>query len=199
MSECILEKARKYEKEKERQIPLSDRPVFHFTPRVGWTNDPNGFSYYNGKYHLFYQYNPYDVVWDAMHWGHAVSSDLLTWEYLPAALAPDERYDSFGCFSGSATELPDGEQLLMYTGVRKDEEGREFQGQCVAAGNGTDYKKIETNPVIDGESLPEGFDTANFRDPKIWRTASGGYSGRSSLRPVSGWIIERILLLRRTN
>ncbi len=175
MSECILEKARKYEKEKERQIPLSDRPVFHFTPRVGWTNDPNGFSYYNGKYHLFYQYNPYDVVWDAMHWGHAVSSDLLTWEYLPAALAPDERYDSFGCFSGSATELPDGEQLLMYTGVRKDEEGREFQVQCVAAGNGTDYKKIQTNPVIDGASLPEGFDPANFRDPKIWRTASGGY------------------------
>ena len=175
MVEYSLEKARKYEEEQEKKIPGGDRPVFHFTPRVGWTNDPNGFSCYGGKYHLFYQYNPYDVVWNSMHWGHAVSSDLLRWEYLPAALAPDREYDSFGCFSGSAVETDAGEHLLMYTGVRKDEQGREFQVQCVATGDGENYSKYSCNPVIDGESLPEGFDPANFRDPKIWRTEDGGY------------------------
>ena len=112
--------ARAYEKEAGDKIPASARPVFHLTPRVGWMNDPNGFSYYKGQYHLFYQYNPYSTQWDSMHWGHAVSHDLLHWTYLPAALAPDAPYDSFGCFSGSAIGMPDGKQLLMYTGVRKE-------------------------------------------------------------------------------
>ena len=68
-------------------------------------NDPNGFSWYGGRYHLFYQYHPYDSHWGPMHWGHAASADLLHWEYLPAAMAPDMPYDSEGCFSGSAREL----------------------------------------------------------------------------------------------
>ena len=84
--------ARAYESEEGRKIPVSVRPVFHLTPWIGWMNDPNGFSYYQGQYHLFYQYNPYDTQWDAMHWGHAVSPDLLHWTYLPASLAPDAPY-----------------------------------------------------------------------------------------------------------
>lgn len=84
-------------------------------------NDPNGFSYYNGEYHLFYQYHPYASYWGPMHWGHAVSKDLLHWRYLPAALAPDESYDKDGCFSGSAVEMDDGRHLLMYTGVVEEE------------------------------------------------------------------------------
>ena len=87
MSE-MLEKARKYEDEQGKQIKAEDRPVFHVSPYVGWMNDPNGFSYYRGEYHLFYQYHPYDTYWNSMHWGHVVSKDLLHWEYLPAALAP---------------------------------------------------------------------------------------------------------------
>lgn len=83
-------------------------------------NDPNGFSYHNGMYHMFYQYYPYESKWGPMHWGHAVSRDLLHWEHLPAALAPDEPYDRDGCFSGSALTLPDGRQLLMYTSVVKE-------------------------------------------------------------------------------
>ena len=77
--------ARAYERAAGEKIPREDRPVFHLTPLTGWMNDPNGFCFYRGLYHLFYQYNPYATKWDAMHWGHAVSRDLLRWTYLPAA------------------------------------------------------------------------------------------------------------------
>ena len=169
--------ARAYEKDAGGKIPASARPNFHLTPLVGWMNDPNGFSYYHGQYHLFYQYHPYSTEWNAMHWGHAVSHDLLHWTYLPAALAPDAPYDSFGCFSGSAIEMPDGKQLLMYTGVRKEggEKGKEFQTQCLAVGDGMNYQKYARNPVLDASDLPEGLSPYDFRDPKVWRTAEGNY------------------------
>ena len=169
--------ARSYESEAGRKIPSGSRPMFHLSPYLGWMNDPNGFSYYQGQYHLFYQYNPYDTVWASMHWGHAVSRDLLRWEYLPAALAPDKQYDSYGCFSGSAMEMPDGKHLLLYTGMEKEagDNGREFQTQCVAIGDGLDYKKYPGNPVIDGAFLPEGMVTNHFRDPKIWLDQDGRY------------------------
>ena len=169
--------ARAYEQAVGGLIPRQSRPAFHLTPLTGWMNDPNGFSYYHGQYHLFYQYNPYDTEWDAMHWGHAVSHDLLHWTYLPAALAPDSPYDSFGCFSGSAIELRDGRQLLLYTGVRKEggDDGKEFQTQCVAVGDGTDYRKYEGNPVMGADMLPEGLSPYDFRDPKIWRNEDGTY------------------------
>ncbi|MBR6380875.1 MAG: glycoside hydrolase family 32 protein [Lachnospiraceae bacterium] len=175
MEKKTLEQARTYEAEKGAKIPASERPVFHLTPRVGWTNDPNGFSFYDGKYHLFYQYNPYDTRWDSMHWGHAVSTDLVKWEYLPAALAPDREYDSFGCFSGSALELPDGRHLLLYTGVRKAEDGKEYQTQCVAVGDGLEYRKYEKNPVLTAADLPEGLSPVDFRDPKAFLDADGRY------------------------
>ena len=169
--------ARAYEQAAGGKIRRENRPVFHLTPLTGWMNDPNGFSFYQGHYHLFYQYNPYDTEWDAMHWGHAVSRDLLHWTYLPAALAPDAPYDSYGCFSGSAAELPDGRQLLMYTGVRQEggDRGKEYQTQCIAVGDGTDYRKYEKNPVLGSQCLPEGLSPFDFRDPKIWRADSSGY------------------------
>lgn len=169
--------ARAYEKEAGARIPAESRPVFHLTPCVGWTNDPNGFSYYQGQYHLFYQSNPYSTIWNAMHWGHAVSKDLLHWEYLPCAMAPDEPYDAFGVFSGTALEMPDGKQLLMYTGVRKEggDLGEEVQTQCVAVGDGLDYQKYAGNPVIDVAKLPEGLSRNDFRDPKVWRDEDGTY------------------------
>ncbi len=173
-----LREARKYEETMEAGIN-GGRPAFHLSPRVGWMNDPNGFSYCKGAYHLFYQYYPYDSVWGPMHWGHAVSRDLLHWEYLPAALAPDTAYDKDGCFSGSALELPDGRQLLMYTGVVKEPrtEGgfQDIQTQCIAIGDGRDYEKYQQNPVLDGGDLPEGGSRNDFRDPKLWMEEDGTY------------------------
>ena len=160
MTSQTLREARKYEEASEKLIGKEERPDFHLTPRTGWMNDPNGFSYYKGRYHLFYQYYPYESKWGPMHWGHAVSSDLLHWEYLPCALAPDEAYDRDGCFSGSAAVLPDGRQLLMYTGVLKEHQERdiyrEVQTQCMAVGDGIDYEKYEQNPVLDQRDIQIG-------------------------------------------
>ena len=185
-----LKKAREYEVRKEKEIAPDKRPAFHLTPRVGWMNDPNGFSYHNGEYHLFYQYHPYDTNWGPMHWGHAVSKDLLKWEYCPTALAPDESYDNFGCFSGSADTLDDGRQILMYTGVQntKDEDGKEivFQTQCIAVGDGTNFEKYEKNPVITADALPEGASKIDFRDPKIWKEKDGTFRCVVGSRPADG-------------
>lgn len=174
-----LQEARKYEEASERLIKKEERPEFHLSARIGWMNDPNGFSYYNGKYHLFYQYYPYETKWGPMHWGHAVSENLLKWEYYPTALAPDEAYDHNGCFSGSAVVLPDGRHLIMYTGVLRKYQGKDtfydIQTQCLAVGDGVNYEKYENNPVIDDKDLPNGCSKVDFRDPKIWQKKDGTY------------------------
>ena len=179
MGSELLEKARTFERENTKKVEEAKRPGFHLSVQVGWMNDPNGFSYYNGEYHLFYQYHPYASYWGPMHWGHAVSKDLLHWRYLPAALAPDESYDKDGCFSGSAVEMDDGRHLLMYTGVVEEElpDGTKkgVQTQCVAIGDGVNYEKYEGNPVIDESQLPEGGDRFEFRDPRIWKAEDGTY------------------------
>lgn len=161
-----LKKAREYEALHRPQIK-SQLPAFHLTGGVGWINDPNGFAPYQGEYHLFFQYNPYDTQWGPMHWGHAKTKDFIRWGLLPAALAPEEEYDKDGCFSGGALELPDGRHLLLYTGVSVRPEG-EQQTQCIAIGDGCNYEKYPRNPVITAKDIPEGSSTRDFRDPKIW-------------------------------
>lgn len=172
MKSHLLKQAQNYEAIYSSRISPEERPLFHVTPAVGWLNDPNGFSYYQGKYHLFYQYNPYNTYWASMHWGHLVSEDLIRWKRLPVALAPDEPYDNAGVFSGSALTLPNGQHLLMYTGVEEHQRDNGFieirQTQCIAYGDGHDYQKYEQNPVITPDMLPEGSSTEDFRDPKIW-------------------------------
>lgn len=168
-----LRQARAFEEQYMPFLPPEERPAFHVTGGIGWINDPNGFSCYQGEYHLFYQYHPYSISWGPMHWGHVKTDDFIHWERLPIALAPDEDYDGDGCFSGSAVELPDGRQLLMYTGVHRvrQEDGavKEYQTQCLAAGDGVNYEKVADNPVLAGPDLPEGGSVLDFRDPKIWR------------------------------
>ena len=177
-----LQKAREFEKEAIKKISSDERPCYHVTGGTGWINDPNGFSFYKDQYHLFYQYYPYSNEWGPMHWGHVVSDDLITWKRLPAAMAPEESYDNFGCFSGSGLVLDDGRHLLMYTGVgfvgdTPNEKGElpTHQTQCIATGDGVDYVKYEKNPVITGDDIPEGGSRVDFRDPKIWRSNDGFY------------------------
>lgn len=134
-------------------------------------NDPNGFVQYKGEYHLFYQHYPYKPVWGPMHWGHAVSRDLMKWEYLPVALAPDEAFDRDGCFSGSAIEK-DGKLVLMYTGHSisgpdKDRDYKQSQGIAVSE-DGITFSKWESNPVIGYNEIPEGVSQKDFRDPKVF-------------------------------
>jgi len=139
-------------------------------------NDPNGFCFYRGQYHLFYQYHPYSTSWGPMHWGHATSTDLLHWAYAPCALAPDTPADAGGCFSGSAVPLPDGRLMLAYTGVQPVGEGQPaLQAQCVAVGDGLDFTKAPGNPVVRLDGLDAGYSRTDFRDPKAWLDADGRY------------------------
>ena len=173
-----LEEGRAYELREEKRFPRTLRPAVHLAPRIGWMNDPNGFSRYGDRYHLFYQYNPYGTDWGAPFWGHVVSEDLVTWEHLPAALAPDEDYDRDGCFSGTAITHPDGRHMVMYTGFVLDEEdpqGRGIQCQCLAWGDGREYVKSPANPVLTGADLPRGGDPHEFRDPRLWQEKDGTY------------------------
>jgi beta-fructofuranosidase len=158
----LLKKAQIYQEEKADKISGDGRPDFHVSSPVGWMNDPNGWSLYQGEYHLFFQYHPYSTQWGPMHWGHMKTKDFVKWERMPAAMAPDMQYDKKGCFSGGAIEN-NGEHILMYTGVYDD-----CQVQCIAIGDGVNYTKLEQNPVITGKMLPEGCNIHDFRDPKIW-------------------------------
>ena len=164
-----IEKAQKEIEAKREKIQQGKfRQNYHFMAETGWINDPNGLIYFKGKYHFFYQYNPYSGFWDCMHWGHAVSEDMIHWEYLPLALAPSEVYDDHlkgGCFSGSAIEH-DGKLFLIYTGTCNNGNGFE-QAQCIAySEDGIHFEKYEGNPVI---TAPEGVPTDLFRDPKVWK------------------------------
>lgn len=183
-----LKKARDYET-KYMKFADQERPSFHITGGIGWINDPNGFSVYKGEYHLFFQYHPYSTEWGPMHWGHVKTKDFVKWERLPIAIAPDTEADQNGCFSGSAIEMPDGRQLLMYTGVKREEaeDGSilEYQHQCIAVGDGVDYEKCELNPVINADMLPDGVNIYDFRDPKIWEE-DGIYYVAVGNRPADG-------------
>ncbi|MFZ0544518.1 MAG: glycoside hydrolase family 32 protein, partial [Candidatus Promineifilaceae bacterium] len=149
------------------------RPKYHFTAAQHWINDPNGLVYYDGEYHLFYQYYPKDIVWGPMHWGHAVSRDLVHWEYLPIALYPDE----LGMiFSGSAVIDWDnsagfGKNAMVAIFTHHNPETL-VQSQSIAYSLdcGRSWTKYAENPVIEPPT-----DMKDFRDPKvIWYDAGDG-------------------------
>ncbi|MDR2466101.1 MAG: 2,6-beta-D-fructofuranosidase [Prevotellaceae bacterium] len=151
----------------------SNRPRFHFTARRGWTNDPNGLVFHDGEYHLFYQHNPYEREWENMHWGHAVSRDLMHWEELPLALSPDEHGT---IFSGSAVIDRDNTagfgsnaMIALYTA-----DSPEKQVQCLAYSRdkGRTWTKYSGNPVLDTRARWNSKDT---RDPKVFRYESGNH------------------------
>lgn len=155
------------------------RPVYHFTPPANWMNDPNGVIQWQGRYHFFYQHNPDAPVWGNMHWGHAVSPDLVHWEHLPIALAPtpggpDER----GCFSGCMV-VNNGQPTLIYTGVRG--ERYEIQSQCLAVSHDDllTWEKDARNPVLSEVPAISG-QSVDFRDPFVWREGDLWYMALGS-------------------
>ena len=138
------------------------RPVYHFMPQQNWMNDPNGLIYHNGNYHMFYQYNPNGAYWGDMHWGHAVSKDLVHWKHLPIALAPTPGGpDKDGVFSGCC-RIHNGKPTMIYTSVNP-----ETQSIATSDDDLLTWKKYAGNPVIAGP--PEGLHVVGFRDPCLWR------------------------------
>lgn len=145
---------------------VPERLNYHFEPARGWMNDPNGLIYFKGQYHAFFQHNPHKPVWGPMHWGHAVSDDLLVWKELPIALYPDQPYEnSGGCFSGSAVEK-DGLLYLFYTSV--SHELGQTQSLAVSV-DGVHFEKYADNPIL---RCPVA-DTPDFRDPKVTEFPDG--------------------------
>lgn len=143
------------------------RQRYHFMGPCGWINDPNGLIYFRGEYHFFYQFNPFSPFWGKMYWGHATSTDLIEWKYLPIALAPSEPYDDHeqgGCFSGSAIEK-DGKLYLLYTGSANLGEGLCQTQNIAISDDGIHFTKYSGNPVV---STPQGVPLDCFRDPKVW-------------------------------
>lgn len=151
-----------------------------------WINDPNGFIYYKGYYHLFYQYFPFEPRWGTMHWGHAVSKDLVNWEHKGIALYPTIPADRNGCFSGSAVEH-DGKLYLFYTGVRYEVVNPDDPHTClnqqfestqlmITSDDGFTFdnengKEIIIPPITD----PDFGGRTHTRDPKVWRGSDAWY------------------------
>jgi beta-fructofuranosidase len=152
------------------------RPTYHFMPRANWMNDPNGLIQWQGKYHLFYQYNPHGAFHGTIHWGHAMSADLVSWEHLPVALAPTPNSpDQDGIYSGCAVDV-EGVASILYTGV----EGR-AQLPCLATSvdaNLENWTKYPGNPVI--EAPPAEFETTIFRDHSVWKDDNAWYQAIGS-------------------
>ena len=144
------------------KVSTEYRNTYHMMPPIGWCNDPNGFSEFNGKYHLFYQFNPYSAAWGPMHWGHQTTTDFIKWELQDVALAPDKSYENpSGCFSGTAL-VKDDILYVTYTAAS------EFQNQAMAySSDGITFKKLPAL-IISDKNLPSNFSNSDFRDPKLF-------------------------------
>ncbi|MEK3884033.1 glycoside hydrolase family 32 protein [Paenibacillus sp. PL2-23] len=169
------------------------RPQLHFTPPANWLNDPNGMVYYDGEYHLFYQYHPDSSVWGPMHWGHAISRDLVHWEHYPIALYPDHNgmifsgsavvdwHDTSGFFDGGAGLVAIYTQTEM---IPNSDLSKQRQSIAYSKDKGRTWIPYDGNPVLADERYPD------FRDPKVlWH------------KPSQSWIMvlaagDRLFLYR---
>jgi len=156
-------------------MSASQRPLIHFTPPIGWMNDPNGLVYFDGEYHLFYQYVPWDR-WDPTgtahpaHWGHAVSPDLIHWTHLPVAITPDDlgaiysgsvivdHEDSSGFFDGQ----PGLVAIFTHHNTKPPPLGAQIQSVAYSSDRGRTWTRYACNPVIANPGAPD------FRDPKVF-------------------------------
>ena len=160
----------------QHQIPVGaeqHRPQFHFSPKEHWMNDPNGMVYYKGVYHLFFQYYPDSTVWGPMHWGHAISHDLIHWKQLPVALFPDklgyifsgsavvDKYNTSGF--GKNGKIPLVAIFTHHDPIKEKAHKNDFQNQSLAYSldDGKTWTKYSGNPVLINPGITD------FRDPKV--------------------------------
>lgn len=146
-------------------------PKHHIYPPCGLLNDPNGLCYFEGKYHVFYQWFPFEPNHGMKHWAHVTSEDLIHWEWSQEMLIPDQEYEKNGCYSGNAIE-EDGKVYLFYTANYKTEHGKiPKQALAVMEKDGS-IRKYPGNPVIDG--APKGT-TGEIRDPFVFKKGDRYY------------------------
>ncbi len=186
--------------------PDPRRPGFHFTAPSGWINDPLGVSWHDGRYELFYQFNPEAPDWVlACRWGQATSSDLVGWRHARTALEPGPEED--GCWSGSVAVDADGTPVIVYTSVLADSV---HEGRIALARGDLEWSRWDHDPggpVLDGP--PAELDLAYFRDPFVWRAGDGwrmavGGGGRDgepvvvqySAPDLRGWRLDGVLAAR---
>ena len=170
----------------EEKDTVDMKDIIHLKAPGNWINDPNGFIYYKGNYHLFYQYFPYAPRWGTMHWGHAVSKDLVHWEHKGVALFPTKYGDQNGCFSGCAVEY-DGRMYIYYTGVHYHKQDPDDIHKCLAdqfassqfmmiSDDGCSFdnfnRKTQIIPPIEDKRIG---DETHTRDPKVWRGKDAWY------------------------
>jgi beta-fructofuranosidase len=158
-------------------------PIYHFTPPANWMNDPNGLVSWQGMTHLFYQYNPTIPVWGTLHWGHAVSQDLVHWQHLPIAMSPKPGTpDADGCWSGSALMTDDG-PIFFYTAVFPET-------VCMARPDAAlrRLNPVSENPLI--AAPPPGLAVEGFRDPGVWKEGEKWYlTLGSGIKGVGGAVL----------
>lgn len=171
----------KLSEENVRNFNETHRPQFHFSPATNWMNDPNGMVFYEGEYHLFYQHHPDGNTWGPMHWGHAISEDLVHWEHQNIALYPDEHGT---IFSGSAVadikntsglgtvDNPPLVAIFTYHDAEGSKAGKvdyQTQGIAYSTDKGRNWKKYDGNPVLKNPGIKD------FRDPKVdWVETESG-------------------------
>ncbi|MHA1900193.1 MAG: glycoside hydrolase family 32 protein [Promethearchaeota archaeon] len=152
------------------------RPKIHFLPPAGWINDPNGTIYHNGYYHLFYQTNPFGTYWNHIHWGHAKSKDLVHWEHLPLALAPQKENGEHYCFSGCLV-INQGVPMILYTSIKnlfQVRTGGETWG-AIGDDNLIEWKRLPLNPVM-SLTIHGKLQVHHWRDPYVWKSGNIWYA-----------------------
>lgn len=176
------------------------RPKFHLSPKTGWMNDPNGLCFFKGKYHIFFQYSPFDTKPGLNYWGHFTTSDFVNYEYLSPALCSDEQFDCHGVYSGSAI-VKDGEMHLFYTGNVKlmgesydyVNGGREHNTVHAVSRDGVNFEKKSV--VLRNSDYPSDI-TCHVRDPKVYEF-DGGYVMLLGARTKSD--VGQVLVYRSEN
>ena len=176
------------------------RPQFHLLPARNWMNDPNGPIYFDGRYHMFFQYNPEAAVWGNMSWNHAVSPDMLHWTNYPVAFTETAGGpDAAGCFSGSAIAVDEGKHkrvYVVYTGVMKNKPHETIRNeglketQCLAWSDDPMLKQWTklAAPIV--PLPPSDLQVTGFRDPSVWKQGEWFYmTVGSGIEKVGGCVL----------